>query len=65
MSTNTSYKDVSAKGMNKAEQRRIDEEFIAELLKQGYSKSEISAICGKSSTWITARLPRSWYGIIN
>ncbi len=56
MSTN--YKEVAAKGMNKAEQRRIDEEFIKVLIEQGYSNSEISAICGKSSTWVTARLPR-------
>lgn len=56
MSTN--YSEVAAKGMNKAEQRRIDEEFIKVLIEQGYNNSEISAICGKSSTWVTSRLPR-------
>jgi len=49
-------KNNSAAGVSRAEQRRIDTEFIQELTKQGYNKSEVARICGKSITWVTTRL---------
>ena len=47
---------LKAIGISRAEQRRIDTEFIQELIKQGYNKSEIARICGHSITWVTTRM---------
>lgn len=47
---------LKAVGISRAEQRRIDTEFINHLLDQGYNKSEIARICDKSITWVTTRM---------
>ena len=47
---------LKAAGISRAEQRRIETEFIDELLQQGYNKSEIARICQHSITWVTTRM---------
>ena len=55
--TNPQWLDrLKAAGISRAEQRRIETEFIDELLKQGYNKSEIARICQHSITWVTTRM---------
>ena len=47
---------LKAAGISRVEQRRIETEFVNELLQQGYSKSEIARICQHSITWVTTRM---------
>ena len=47
---------LKAAGISRAEQRRIETEFVHELLKQKYNKSEIAKICQHSNTWVTTRI---------
>ena len=47
---------LKAAGISRAEQRRIETQFIDELLQQEYNKAEIARICQHSITWVTTRM---------